>query len=190
MPRCKRVWIPEQFYHVVCRGNRRDPLYRNATDFEAFLHILQQLHEKHKFEITSYCLMTNHYHLQIRSSKTSLSNLFALINKRYANYYNSKYKLSGHVYEKRYFSKLIQGKEGMFEVSRYIHLNPVEAKIVKSPKHYPWSSFHLYKDPRLAVPVFMRTDILLKYYHGTNPEKRGKFCEETEEVRPLNEYGE
>jgi putative transposase len=128
MPRAKRVWIPERFYHIVCRGNRRDPLFRNVTDFEAFLHILEQLHEKHRFEIASYCLMTNHYHLQIRSSETPLSKLMALINKRYANYYNTKYKLTGHVYEKRYYDKLIEGKEGMLEVSRYIHLNRVAAR--------------------------------------------------------------
>ncbi|WP_193392232.1 transposase, partial [Neobacillus vireti] len=64
MSRQKRIWIPNRFYHIVCRGNRREPLFRNATDFQAFLHILNQLHEKVPFEMASYCLMTNHYHLQ------------------------------------------------------------------------------------------------------------------------------
>ncbi|WP_053360954.1 transposase [Bacillus sp. FJAT-27251] len=186
MPRPKRVWIPKRFYHIVCRGNRRDPLFRNVTDFEAFFHILEQLHEKHPFEIASYCLMTNHYHLQIRSCDTPLSKLMALINKRYANYYNTKYKLTGHVYEKRFYDKLIDGKEGMLEVSRYIHLNPVAARMVREPENYRWSSFHLYKYPKAAAPLFVNVEILLRYYEGTELEKRSKYCSGVKGDVPLN----
>ncbi|WP_375153709.1 hypothetical protein [Anoxybacillus sp. CHMUD] len=51
--------MPHLFYHIVCRGNRRDPLFKEVNDFRAFLHILEQLHEKIPFEIASYCFMTN-----------------------------------------------------------------------------------------------------------------------------------
>jgi putative transposase len=68
----------------------------------------------------------------------------ALINKRYANYYNTKYRLTGHVYESRFYDKMIVDKEGMLEVSRYIHLNPVEAKMVRKPEYSPWSSYHFF----------------------------------------------
>jgi putative transposase len=176
MARQKRVWIPNRFYHIVCRGNRRDPLFRNATDFQAFLHILQQLYEKHPYEMASYCFMTNHYHLQIRSQETSLSKLMSLVNKRYANYYNTKYRLTGHVFEKRYYDKLIDGKEGMLEVSRYIHLNPVEAKMVKKPESYPWSSYYFYKYPRSIPYQFMNLNCILDYYEGTEEVKREKYC--------------
>jgi putative transposase len=67
MGRQKRIWVPHRFYHIVCRGNRRDPLFKETNDFLAFLHILHQLHEKIPFEIAAYCLMTNHFHLQLRS---------------------------------------------------------------------------------------------------------------------------
>ncbi len=118
MGRAKRIFIPNRFYHVVCRGNRRDPLFRNTTDFQAFLHILQQVHEKYPIEIASYCLMTNHFHLQICSKDASLSKIMSQINKRYANYYNTKYRITGHVFEKRFYDKLIDDKVGMLEVSR------------------------------------------------------------------------
>lgn len=59
MGRKHRVLIHNEFYHVVCRGNRRDPLFLHASDFQAFHHILQQLHEDTPFEIAAYCLMTN-----------------------------------------------------------------------------------------------------------------------------------
>ncbi|MCM3118443.1 transposase [Neobacillus sp. MER 74] len=176
MSREKRIWIPNRFYHIDCRGNRRDPLFRNATDFHAFLHILDQLHEKTPFEIASYCLMTNHYHLQIRSPEIPFSKLMSLLNKRYANYYNTKYRLTGHVYEKRYYDKVIEDKEGMLAVSRYIHLNPVEAKMVKQPEYYPWSSFYLYRYQSTVPLRFMKMDCLLDYYEGTLEQKREKYC--------------
>ncbi|MGF6953439.1 putative transposase [Neobacillus sp. B4I6] len=176
MSREKRIWIPHRFYHIVCRGNRRDPLFRNAVDFQAFPHILHQLHEKTPFEIASYCLMTNHYHLQILSPEIPFSKLMSLINKRYANYYNAKYRLTGHVYEKRYYDKVIEDKEGMLEVSRYIHLNPIDAKMVRQPEYYPWSSFYLFKYPSSIPPLFMNMDCLLDYYEGTIERRREKYC--------------
>ena len=174
--RAKRTFIPNRFYHVVCRGNRRDPLFRNTTDFQAFLHILQQLHEKHPYEIASYCFMTNHFHLQIRSEDVPLSKIMSLMNKRYANYYNTKYRITGHVFEKRFYDKMIDDKEGMLEVSRYIHLNPVAARMVKQPELYPWSSYYLYKYPHSVPPRYLNLARLLDYYEGTVEEKREKDC--------------
>ncbi|RKQ34250.1 REP-associated tyrosine transposase [Oceanobacillus halophilus] len=176
MPYKKRIYIPGRYYHIVSRGNRRDPLFRNASDFQAFLHILKQLNEKYPFEIASYCLMNNHYHLQLRSKETSISKIMGLTNKRYANYYNTKYQLTGHVYEKRFYDKVIEDKEGMLEVSRYIHLNPVRAKMVKQPENYPWSSFHFYKNENVHYPSFINLNSLLDYYEGTWRQRREKYC--------------
>lgn len=172
MARPRRIWIPDRFYHIVCRGNRRDPLFRSATDFNAFFHILNQLHEKIPFELASYCLMTNHFHLQLRSKEVSISKVMALINKRYANYYNTRYRLTGHVFEKRFFDKIIEDKDGMIDVSRYIHLNPVEAKMVKRPEYYPWSSYSFYLDIHKQPPVFLDVNHVLGYFAGTDKEKR------------------
>lgn len=177
MPYKKRIWLPNRFYHVVCRGNRRDPLFRGYPDFQAFFHILDQLYEKTSFELASYCLMTNHYHLQIRSQEVSLSKVMSLLNKRFANYYNTRHRLTGHVFEKRFYDKLIEDKEGMLEVSRYIHLNPVEARMVKKPEFYPWSSYHLFKSPAISGPRFINVNHILDFYTGTTEEKRKKYCE-------------
>jgi putative transposase len=176
MGRARRIWVPHLFYHIVCRGNRRDPLFKESNDFLAFLHILEQLHEKIPFEIASYCLMTNHFHLQLRSQQESIAKVMALINKRYANYYNARYRLTGHVFEKRYFSKIIDDDTGMLEVSRYIHLNPVEARMVHLPEHYRWSSFYLYTQPVLSPP-FMNIDVLLDYFSGTTVEQKKKYVQ-------------
>ncbi|MFJ8246755.1 REP-associated tyrosine transposase [Peribacillus asahii] len=185
MPRPKRTWIPDRFYHIVCRGNRRDPLFRSAADFEAFLHILHQVHEKFPFELASYCLMTNHFHLQMRSKEASISKIMSLINKRYANYYNTRYRLTGHVFEKRFYDKMIEGKEGMIEVSRYIPLNPVKAKMVKRPEQYPWSSYYLYMYRNSTHPRFMNVECVLDFHVGAVEEKRRLYCKSLEMVAEL-----
>jgi len=144
MARKKRIWIPHLFYHIVCLGNRRDALFNDDGDFKMFLHIMNQVNERTLFELASYCLMTNHFHLHLRSQDQPISKVMSLINKRYPDYYNTKTRLSGHVFEKRYYDKIIPSKQGMLEVSRYIHLNPVAAEMVAKPEAYPWSSYRYY----------------------------------------------
>ncbi|KIL43147.1 REP-associated tyrosine transposase [Jeotgalibacillus campisalis] len=183
MARKKRTWLPHCYYHIVSRGNRRDPLFLNPQDFEAFFHILTQLHQKYPFEIASYCLMTNHFHLLLRSldPDCSISKIMSLVNKRYANYYNTRYRLTGHVFEKRFYDQLVEGNVGMLKVSRYIHLNPVAANMVKKCEHYPWSSYSYYKYSTMPKPDFMNTDLLLNYYAGTDRERRALYCLSVEE---------
>ncbi|WP_066067152.1 transposase [Neobacillus soli] len=176
MPRKKRIWLPNYFYHIGNRGNRRDPLFQNYDDFLAFFHILQRLHEKTPFEIASYCLMTNHYHLLLRSQEVPISKLMAFINKRYANYFNTKYDLTGHVFEKRFFDNIIVDGVGMLDVSRYIHLNPVVAGIVKEPESYPWSSYFLYKDTKPEPPCYMNIESVLDFCDGSIQQKRESYC--------------
>jgi putative transposase len=65
----------------------------------------------------------------------------------------------------------------MLEVSRYIHLNPVEARMVRKPEYYPWSSYHFFKQPQAVVPPYMNIDSILNYYIGTVEERKGKYCQ-------------
>ena len=179
MPRPRRTWHPEYFYHVVCRGNRRDPLFRSATDYEAFFQILHRTYEQYPFELATYCLMTNHFHLQLRTTEAPLSKIMALINKRYASYYNTRYKLTGHVFEKRFYDKVIEDRKGMIDISRYIHLNPVEAKIVKKPERYTWSSYRLFYniDTDTSQHPFININGILDLFAGTEKQKRAMYCE-------------
>lgn len=178
MPRKRRAWIPEKFYHIVSRGNRRDPLFYCPDDFEAFFYILNQLHETHPFELASYCLMTNHFHLQLRSTQQPISKVMSLLNKRFADYFNTRYRLSGHVFEKRFFDEMIYDHEEMLRVSRYIHLNPVAAKMVIRPELYPWSSYRFYHaDTNEELPPYMNIASLLEDYRGTLEEKKRQYCE-------------
>ncbi|WP_077214866.1 transposase [Bacillus dakarensis] len=188
MPYKRRLWIPDRFYHVVSRGNRRDPLFWEDADFLAFFHILKQVYEKYPFEIAAYCLMTNHFHLLMRSPEVPLSKVMSLINKRYANYYNNRYGLTGHVFEKRFRGDRVDDRRGILAVSWYIHLNPVEARMVNHPSGYSWSSYYLFKDSGFEQPDFMNTDYILDFYQGTAEEKRGEYCAELDRRRDDPKY--
>lgn len=143
------------------------------SDFKIFLRILNQVNDKTPFELVAYCLMTNHFHLQLRSEQQSVSKVMSLINKRYADYYNTRYNLTGHVFEKRYFDKIIDSKAGMLEVSRYIHLNPTGACMVEKPEHYPWSSYRYYL--HISRHHLMNMDEILNYFSGDAFEKRRQY---------------
>ena len=144
MSRKRRVWHPDSFYHVVSRGNRRDPLFQDEKDFRVFFYNMRELYEQTPFEISSFCFMTNHYHMQLRSREVPISKIMSFINKRYANYYNTRYNLCGHVFEKRFFAEVVSGTYGNFILSHYIHMNPVRANITERPEHYRWSSYQYF----------------------------------------------
>ncbi|WP_394138511.1 transposase [Cytobacillus oceanisediminis] len=176
MARLRRVWSPPHFHHVVSRGNWRDYLFKDDQDFLAFIYILDHVHQGTKFEICSYCLMGNHFHLMLRSEKVPLSTVMRKINKSYADYYNTRYSVSGHLFEKRYFSKPIYDSLGLLEVSRYIHMNPVEANISNSPQDYKWSSYTLFSS-RIKHPNFFNPAPIHSLFPGKTPSKQKKhYC--------------
>ncbi|WP_246944485.1 transposase [Bacillus pinisoli] len=175
MARKRRVWHPEMIYHVVSRGNRRDALYLDAKDHKTFLCILNQTHLTCPVQIYSYCMMTNHYHLLIKSPLYSISMVMAMINKRYASYFNNRYRLTGHVFESRFFSEPVISKHGLLEVSRYIHWNPVTAGVVRSPHDYEWSSYRYYGSRKVKPPRFFEPNWILEHFHGSQKEGNEKY---------------
>ena len=122
--------------------------------------------------------MSNHYHLQVRSKHESLSKVMAFINKSYADYFNKKYKLTGHLFEKRYFSKPAYDEQSNLNLSRYIHRNPVKADLVKRPEDYRWSSYSFFlQGEETALPPYMNITPLLSPFHGSVSEKKQKYIE-------------
>jgi putative transposase len=175
VPRKRRNWSPPHFYHVVSRGNRRDPLFQDEKDVAAFISILTKIHEKTAFEIASYCFMTNHFHLQIRSQEVDMSKVMAMINRRYAGYYNTRYCVTGHAYEDRFFAEIVPGAIGNITLSHYIHLNPVRANMVSEPQEYGWSSFQYFQTLSLSYPPFFSPLHILDYYEGSLEEKQSRY---------------
>lgn len=181
MPYRPRVCLPDQFYHIGSRGNRKEPLFLCGEDYSRFLQLITEIHEQYPLEILAYCLMTNHYHLLIRSSETSLSKVMALLNRRYAHYFNKKYDKTGHLFEKRFFSKPIQGHAGMAKVSHYIHYNPVEAYIMPEPQLYQWSSYRSYYYSYTSYPFVNEEPILSIFNNST--QTYHQWCLEVQKTK-------
>lgn len=176
MPRRKRTWLPGVFYHIVSRGNRRGLIFLYRDDFLKFCQILSDVSQKTPFELAAFCLMDNHYHLLLSSHDVHISKIMARINKRYADYFNKRYDLCGHVFEKRFFDEPIIGRKSLLEVSRYIHMNPVEAGMAKQPEDYLWSSYRLYKNLTENTFPYVNTKPILDLYEGSLEEKSKHYC--------------
>jgi len=176
MPKKKRVWYPGAMYHIMSRGNRKKELFKTRTDYEYYLYILKQIKNDYPFSLSSYCLMRNHVHLQIKTSEIEIWKIMRQINLYYAKYFNKKYDFVGHVFQGRYKSRLIQDAYYDIGLSRYIHLNPVEAKIVSKPEKYNWSSYNTYINKQ-GNDLIDKANIL-SYFKVKDPEKRYKdYCE-------------
>ena len=160
--RNRRIWNPEAYEHVVMRGNNRQAIFPQASDIAAFFRVLTYVHDKYPFTILAYCLMTNHYHLLIRSPEVPLGKLMALINKRYSDYHKKKYNYSGAFYESRYYAGKAISPKSILAVSRYIHRNPINTRnpMVAEMKEYPHSSYRLYADSLYSTYEFLDLNYL------------------------------
>ena len=141
MARKNRKWFPGAIYHIMARGNYRQNIFKDDEDFKVFLVLMQDAKTKYGFKLHAYCLMTNHYHLLLETEQTEIWKIMKRINQIYAAYYNEKYRLTGHLFQGRYKSCLVENDSYFLQTSRYIHLNPVKAKMVPRAEAYPWSSY-------------------------------------------------
>jgi putative transposase len=144
MVRAPRDWSPGTTYHVTARGNRKQDLFHDYEDRRKYLTYLQDTKDKNPTTIHAYCLMSNHIHLLIETHHVPLEKIIRTLHTRYAVYFNKKYDYVGHVFQGRYGSTKIDTPSYFIKVSRYIHYNPVEAKLTVHPEKYPWSSYPFY----------------------------------------------
>lgn len=146
MPRRARRMSASGIYHVMIRGINKMQIFNDDADNIQFLHFLE-FTQTDEFQILAYCLMGNHAHLLMRTSKTSIEPLEAGMKSlciRYAAYYNRKYERIGTLFQDRYKSQSVTTVGYFLRVLRYIHNNPVAAGITDTMADYPWSSYRDY----------------------------------------------
>lgn len=141
LARKKRIWYPGATYHVMSRGNRRYNIFKDDMDYEMFIECLKNVKAQYDFKIYSICLMTNHFHMVVSTCDTEIWKIMHKLLLSYAASYNMRYKLTGHLFENRYIGQLIKDETYLLEASRYIHLNPVKAQMVREPLAYKYSSY-------------------------------------------------
>lgn len=144
MARALRITFPGAFYHVTSRGNERKAVFKSSRDREKFLEYLESASQRYDALIHAYCMMDNHYHLLLETPSGNLPQIMRHINGAYTTYFNVKRDRAGHLFQGRYKAILVDMDEYAKELSRYIHLNPVRAKIVETPEQYDWSSYKYY----------------------------------------------
>jgi len=160
MSRPLRIEWEGGFYHITARGNEKRPIFRIEKDFLRFVSRFERIHERHGIVIHAYVLMTNHYHLLLETPRANLSAALHDLNTAYTNYFNRRHDRVGHLFQGRYRSIVVEKDPYLLELSRYIHLNPVRAGMVKRPEAYRWSSYPSYLSSEYCPEWLRREDIL------------------------------
>jgi REP element-mobilizing transposase RayT len=140
MARKPRVHFPGALYHVISRGNQKQDIFLDDRDLKAFLSYLSEYKTRYPFHLYAYALMRNHFHLLLEVEGTPLSKIMQSLLFRYTRYFNKRYGKVGHLFQGRYKAILCDKDAYLLELIRYIHLNPVRAKVVTDAERYLWTS--------------------------------------------------
>lgn len=130
--------------HLMWHGNRTDIVFAEDEDYRFFLSLLARFTTHYSITLHGYCLMTNHIHMLAEPAKNNLPDFMQRVGQAYATRFNWKHSLWGHTFSGRYRPIAVTTDEHLMIVSRYIHLNPVEAGLSGHPADYPWSSCQEY----------------------------------------------
>jgi putative transposase len=130
MARALRIEFEDALYHVCARGNARGEIFRSDADRSRFLQLLEHSAERFAGAVLCFVLMDNHFHLVARTHCPNLSRWMHWLMVSYSVYFNRRYCRSGHLFQGRYKSFLVESGEYLLTLSRYIHLNPVRGSCV------------------------------------------------------------
>lgn len=141
MARPLRLEFAGALYHLTARGNARADIFADDEDRRRFLELLAKEISQQGWRCYAYCLMGNHYHLLIETLEPNLVAGMRRFNGIYTQAFNRRHGRVGHLFQGRYKSILVDKDSYGLELSRYIVLNPVRARMVKRPEHWAWSSY-------------------------------------------------
>jgi putative transposase len=175
MARPLRIEYPGAAYHVMARGHRGQAIFRDDGDRLRFLETLAESCEKTGWEVYAYVLMSNHYHLLVRTPDANLVDGMKWLQGAYTQRYKGRHKVFGHLFQGRYKAVVVDGTDANYlqVVSTYIHLNPARAGLIRMGrdklKRYRWSSFPWYLS--LRCPDWLCREVVMGSL-GLRPEQR------------------
>jgi REP-associated tyrosine transposase len=144
MARKARIEIEGGLYHIVTRGNNRQRIFGSHEDYAQMLRLLEAQKARLPFYLYAYCLMPNHIHLLVERQTDPISRIMHRLLTGYTQYHNRRYRKVGHLLQGRYKAILCQTDQYLAELVRYVHLNPVRAKLARRPEDYPYSGHRAY----------------------------------------------
>ena len=143
MARPLRLEYAGALYHVTSRGDRREDIYLDDGDRNCWLEVLENVCHRFNWVVHAYCQMSNHYHLLVETLDGNLSRGMRQLNGHYTQRINRTHGLSGHLFQGRYKTILVQKEAYLLELTRYVVLNPVRAGMVELPEQWSWSSYRV-----------------------------------------------
>ena len=172
MARQARIEYPGALYHVISRGIERRDLFRDDEDRKRYLGLLEKAVGRYRCRIFAYCLMGNHVHLAVEAGAIPLSRIMRSINTAYAGYFNKRHRRVGYLFQGRYKAFVVEKEEYLLSLIRYIHDNPVKARVTRNARSYRWSSHLAYlgKSPR-----WLSADEVLHRFGGSRARAREEF---------------
>jgi putative transposase len=162
MARRLRVEFPGAIYHLLSRGDRREPIFYDDADRDNFVATMAEACAKTEWQIHAFCLMPNHFHLVLETPQPNLVAGMKWLLGTYTARFNRQHKITGHLFSGRYKSLMVGGLGGyLSKVCEYVHLNPVRANLLQT--HQPlrsflWSSFPDYLETPSERPSWLRVD--------------------------------
>jgi putative transposase len=191
MVRSLRMDYPDTFYHVLARGNEKRNIFYDEQDYLKFLDTLAKMVERFKLEVHAYVLMQNHYHLLLHTKEANLSRAIHWLGVSYTVWFNRRHKRSGHLFQGRFKSFLIEDNRYLTMMCFYIHGNPIRAGLGRKLRDYRWSSYRAYGDKK-NEPPWLTTGLVLEVYGGSRKRflrAQEMFFKEGENILGELRYG-
>ena len=181
MSRSLRIERPNAVYHIINRGNYRQDLFINEGAHLAFEKCLFEACEKCGWVLEGFCVMTNHFHLVVRTPRGNLIYGMKWLQSTFANRYHRYHKIHGKLFQGRYKSLIVEEDSYLGALQHYVHLNPVRAGMVKveALHTYRWSSFWYLHHKKQRPPYL---DI------SGAPESAGGLRDTPTGIRKYGEY--
>lgn len=180
MPRGPRERSGSGIYHVMLRGINRQTIFESDDDRNRFLATIKEYVDVGKCNFYGYCLMDNHIHLLLQEADDDISTSIKRICASYVFWYNKRYERCGHLFQERFKSEVVETDNYFRVVLRYIHQNPIKAKMCKALADYKWTSYTEYIDK----PIIIDTDLCLNLFSMDRPKAIDLF------IKYMNENNE
>ena len=174
MSRPLRIEYPGAYYHVMNRGRGRQAIFADRADYLRFTDLMQEIGRMWSVRIHAYSLLPNHYHLLIETPQGQLSRALRHLDGLYTQRYNRAHRTDGPLFRGRYKAILVDADSYLLQLVRYIHLNPVEARLVRDASLHPWTSHRFYLEPS-RPPVLLTTDAVLARFAHNRTEARKRY---------------
>jgi REP element-mobilizing transposase RayT len=175
MARRPRLHYDGAFYHVTLRGNHQQDIFHCEGDRRLLERYVAEALAATRVRIHAYCWMNNHIHLLAQVADVRLGEFMQRVGTRYARAVQARVETTGHLFQGRHFAMLVDADAYFLELLRYIHLNPVRAKVVADPAAYRWSSHRVYLG--LDERRWVESEFGLRMFGAEASRARGHYAE-------------